>query len=86
MAQKKTAELSSSGSLDTKSQRDELLNMYPDDLSAAATKAFALLMALDREKRGGQKRRAEGTFVRDFFSLLYEGKCRHSSVGRAADL
>jgi hypothetical protein len=33
------------------------------------------------QKRGGQKRRAERTFVRDFFSLLYEGKCRHSSVG-----
>jgi hypothetical protein len=27
-----------------KTQRDILLRMYPDDLSAAATKAFALLI------------------------------------------
>jgi len=86
MAQKKRQNLVPLEVWIPKSQRDELLNMYPDDLSAAATKAFALLMVLDREKRGGQKRRAERTFVRDFFSLLYEGKCRHSSVGRAADL
>ncbi len=48
--------------------------MYPDDLSAAATKAFALLMALDREKRGGQKRRAEWALVEVLFQPTLRGK------------